>query len=210
MHSLFFMPKVTLKHVNSLISSEQRQSSKMNDINAIYPRAVQTMPESCCWCYKAHYVYKTWTWKLKTPFHTTRRMNTLFILSDKWHNMPKGIHLLRFQNLSCYCYVFEMVKYGVKTSPHSEKLYVAADLQKFSVGRLSQVSSIIPVRLIYILQICLFVSAIKMTKFTTFNPDNLAPSSKNPHTNHLNVSVCLLYILQVSESPQLFELWALL
>lgn len=102
--------------------ASNNKPQSQNDIDMIFAEAVKTMPESCS-CYKAHYVYKTWIWKLKTQFHTTRRMNTLFILSDKWHNMPKGKYLLRFQNRTCFCYPFEMVKYKVKSSEDEEIVF---------------------------------------------------------------------------------------
>lgn len=83
--SLFFCLK---ELCNSLISSEQQQTSKSKWMTLIW--SLQKLLKLCL---KAVHVtkdtvYKTRIWKLKTQYYTTR-MNPLIILSDKWQSKDR-------------------------------------------------------------------------------------------------------------------------
>lgn len=80
-----FLPKVTLQHVNSLISSEQQQTSKSKWMTLIWSLQKLLKLRLKDVHVTKDIVYKARIWKLKTQYYTTR-MNSLIILSDKWQS----------------------------------------------------------------------------------------------------------------------------
>ncbi len=183
------MQNVTLKYINSLISSEQQQNLKF----AVNSAWKQFMLQSTLCLQNLN--IKT---QNSEPYNTKSKSTSFFQTSDT--TCQKNIYFICFQNRTCYFYFFEMVKCRVKTSENRETAcsrFAVLCWQTFSsFQHRSSDADLHSADLLF----CLGHKNDKVHK--RFNPDNLASRSTIPHTNRLNLSV---YILQVlSGSSQLF------